>query len=129
MGFCDKQYLKENILIAVISLRVGECCGKRLYTNWNFPVKLLLFSRKPGIEDQAPRSCLPKIHWSLLHKNGQGRDKWHGKKPNVVKEAITRTIAKNKIDTVNETDNPQSSKSKKDKSVSNKSDKVRSLDK
>ena len=46
-------------------------------------------------------------------------------KPNVVKEAITHPIAKNKIDTVNETDKPQSSKSKKDKTISNKSDKGR----
>ena len=50
-------------------------------------------------------------------------------KPNVVKKAITPPIAKNKIDTVNETDKPQASKSKKDKSISNESDKGRSLDK
>ena len=50
-------------------------------------------------------------------------------KPNVVKKAITPPIAKNKIDTVNETDKPQASKSKKDKSTSNESDKGSSLDK
>ena len=49
-------------------------------------------------------------------------------KPNVVKGATTYTIARNKIDTVNKTDKLQESKSKKDKSISNKSDKVRSLD-
>ena len=34
-------------------------------------------------------------------------------KPNLVKEAITHTIEKNKIDTFNITDKPQESKSKK----------------
>ena len=50
-------------------------------------------------------------------------------KPNVVKEAITLPIAKNKIDTVNETEKPQAYKSKKDKSINNKSYKGGSLDK
>ena len=49
--------------------------------------------------------------------------------PNVVDEAITHPIEKNKIDTVNETDKPQASKSKKYKSINNKSNKGRSLDK
>ena len=49
--------------------------------------------------------------------------------PNVVDEAITHTIEKNKIDTVNETDKPQASKSKKDKSICNESNKGISLDK
>ena len=40
-------------------------------------------------------------------------------KSNVVEEAITHTIAKNKIDTVNETDKPQAYKSKKYKSIRN----------
>ena len=49
---------------------------------------------------------------------------------NVVKEAITPTIAKKKIDTVNKTDKSKASKRKKDKSSSsNKSDKGKSLDK
>ena len=47
------------------------------------------------------------------------------KKSNVVKEAITHPIAKNKIDTVNETEKPQVYKRKKDTSISNKSDKSR----
>ena len=51
------------------------------------------------------------------------------KKPNVLKEAITHPIEKNKIDTVNETEKQQASKSKKDKPIINKSDKDRSLDK
>ena len=50
-------------------------------------------------------------------------------KPNAVKEDITPTIAKNKIDTVNETDKPQASQSKKDESISNESNKGISLDK
>ena len=50
-------------------------------------------------------------------------------KNNVVEEAIPHPIAKNKIYTVNETDKPQASKSKKYKSISNKSDKSGSLDK
>ena len=50
-------------------------------------------------------------------------------KPNAVKEDITPTIAKNKIDTVKKTDKPQAYKSKKDKSISNESYKGRSLDK
>ena len=50
-------------------------------------------------------------------------------KLNVMKEAITHPIATNKIDTVNETDKPQASKSKKDKFISNESDKSISLDK
>ena len=48
-------------------------------------------------------------------------------KPNVVKGAITHPIAKNKIDTVNETEKTWASKSKKDKPISNKLDKSRSL--
>ena len=51
------------------------------------------------------------------------------KKPHVSKESITHTIAANKIEIVNKTDKPQASKSKNDKSISNKSDKTRSLDK
>ena len=43
--------------------------------------------------------------------------------PNVVDETITHPIAKNKIDTIKETDKPQSSKSKKDKSINNESNK------
>ena len=46
-----------------------------------------------------------------------------------MEEAITHPIAKNKIDTVNETDKPKASKSNKDKSTSNEPDKCRSLDK
>ena len=49
-------------------------------------------------------------------------------KSNVAKEAITPPIATNKIDTVKETEKPQAFKSKKYKSISNKSDKSRSLD-
>ena len=51
-----------------------------------------------------------------------------GKKPNVVKEAITPPIAKNNINTVNKTQKSQASP-KKDKSSSNKSYKGKSLDK
>ena len=40
-------------------------------------------------------------------------------KPNVVDEAIIHPIAKNKIDTINETEKPQAPKSKKDKSIRN----------
>ena len=47
--------------------------------------------------------------------------------PNVVKEAITHPIAKDKTDTVNKIDRPQASKSLKNKSISNKSDKSISL--
>ena len=50
-------------------------------------------------------------------------------KPNVVEEAITHPIAKNKIDTINKRDKPQASKIKKDKSIRNKPDKGISLDK
>ena len=49
-------------------------------------------------------------------------------KPNVLKEAITPSIEKNNIDTVNKIKNPQASKRKKDKAISNKSEKVKSLD-
>ena len=49
-------------------------------------------------------------------------------KPKVAEEAITHPVAK-KIDTVNEIEKPQLSKSKKEKPISNKSDKGRSLDK
>ena len=52
-----------------------------------------------------------------------------GTKPNVAKQSITHTIATNKIETVNKTDKPQASKSKRDKSIRNKSDKIRSLGK
>ena len=52
-----------------------------------------------------------------------------GTKPNALKEAITHPIATNNIDTVNETDKPQESKGKKDKSTSNKLENSRSLDK
>ena len=44
-----------------------------------------------------------------------------------MKEAITPSIAKKKIDTVNKTEKPQASERKKDKSISNKSDKGKSL--
>ena len=40
-------------------------------------------------------------------------------KPNVVDEAIIHPTAKNKIDTINETEKPQAPKSKKDKSIRN----------
>ena len=56
-------------------------------------------------------------------------------KRNVVKTFITNNKQKNEIDTVNKTDKPQASKSKKDKSISNESRKgmalykSRSLDK
>ena len=46
-----------------------------------------------------------------------------------MEEAITHPIEKNKVDTVNETDKPKASKIKKDKSISNKSDKGGSLNK
>ena len=51
------------------------------------------------------------------------------KKPNVVKEDITHPIAKNNIDTVSKTEKPQASKIKIYKSIINKSDKGKSLDK
>ena len=50
-------------------------------------------------------------------------------KPNVVDEAITHPIAKNKIDTINKTEKPQAYKSKKDKSICKESNKGISLDK
>ena len=50
-----------------------------------------------------------------------------GKKPNVVKEAITLSIARNNIDTVNKAE--KSNKIKIDTSSSNISDKGKSLDK
>ena len=52
-----------------------------------------------------------------------------GKKHNVVKEAITPPIAKNNIKTVNKTEKSQASNKTVDTSSSNKSDKVKSLDK
>ena len=51
------------------------------------------------------------------------------KKPNVVKEAINHYIEKKNIDTVNITEKLQASKRNQDKSISNKSDKGKSLDK
>ena len=51
------------------------------------------------------------------------------KEPNVVDEAITHPITKYEIDTVNKTDKPQESKSKKDKYISNESNKAISFDK
>ena len=47
----------------------------------------------------------------------------------MVEEAITHPIAQNKINTVNKTYKPQVPKSKKDKSIRNKSEKDTSLDK
>ena len=52
-----------------------------------------------------------------------------GTKPNVLREYITPPIAKNNIYKVNKTEKPQVSKRKKDKSISNKYDKGKSLDK
>ena len=46
-----------------------------------------------------------------------------------MEEAITHPIATNKIDTVNETDKPQASKSKINEFIRNKSDKSGSLSK
>ena len=51
------------------------------------------------------------------------------KKSNVMREAITHPIVKNKIDTVNKTDKSQASKTVKDISFRNESDKSRLLDK
>ena len=130
-----KQYLKEKLWITGILLSVVDCCGKRLYTNCNFPVKLLWFCSKLGKEYQAPRSCLPKIHWSLLQKKWSNKGLMTWKNPYVVEEAITRPIPKDKIDNVNEKDKLQVSKIKKYKSISNRwnkgieLDKSRSLDK
>ena len=39
--------------------------------------------------------------------------------PNVAEKGITHCMKINKIDSINETDKPQASKSKKDKSISN----------
>ena len=39
-------------------------------------------------------------------------------KPNMVEKAITHHMGENKIDAINETDKPQLSQSKKDKSIS-----------
>ena len=50
-------------------------------------------------------------------------------KRNVVKTAINPHDEKNKIETFNKTDKPQASKSKKDKSISNESNKGMLLDK
>ena len=50
-------------------------------------------------------------------------------KPNVVEEAIAHTMKKNNIDAINETEKPQASQSKKDKSIKNESSKGISLDK
>ena len=52
-----------------------------------------------------------------------------GTKPNMVKEAITHPIAKNKIDKVNKTEKSQASNKTLDTSISKKSDKGKSLDK
>ena len=49
-------------------------------------------------------------------------------KPNVVKEAITPTILKKKVDTVNKTEKPQTSNETVDTSSSNNYDKCKSLD-
>ena len=49
-------------------------------------------------------------------------------KPNVVKEAITPTILKKKVDTVNKTEKPQTSNETVDTSIINKYDKCKSLD-
>ena len=51
------------------------------------------------------------------------------KKRNVVEKAITRHKEKSKIDAINETDKPQEYQSKKDKSISNESNKGMELDK
>ena len=56
-------------------------------------------------------------------------------KPNLEYESITHTIAKNKFDSINETDKPKTIQSEKDKSIRNELnkgialDKLRSLDK
>ena len=50
-------------------------------------------------------------------------------KRNVVKTAITHHKGGNKIDTVNETDKPQASKIKRDKYISNESNKDVALEK
>ena len=41
-------------------------CYERGYTLIEIANTITLVFSKPGREDQAPRSCLPKIHWSLL---------------------------------------------------------------
>ena len=50
-------------------------------------------------------------------------------KQNVVEKSITHHKGKNKIDTINETDKPQASQTKKDKSISNESNKGMPLNK
>ena len=78
---------------------------------------------------------IPKSHWSLLltRLSQKGILTWlkkGGKKHNVVKEAITPTIsAKNNIDTVNKTEKSQAFNRTVDKFKSNKTYKVKSIDK
>ena len=50
-------------------------------------------------------------------------------KPYVVEKSITHHVEKDKIDAINETDKPQASQSKKDKSIRNESNKGMSFDK
>ena len=50
-------------------------------------------------------------------------------KPNLVEKYITHRMGGNKIDAINKTDKPQASQIKKDKSISNESNKCVSLDK
>ena len=51
------------------------------------------------------------------------------KKPNMTEKAITNRMGKNKIYSTNKTDKPKAYQSKKDKSISNESNKGISLDK
>ena len=78
------------------------------------PVKLLWFFSKPGREYQAPISCLPKMHWSLLQKSfvKEGINNM-GTKSNALKEAINPLIEKNNTGTFNKKKKAQASKRKK----------------
>ena len=91
--------------------------------------------RVKRLEKQMGVWMIPKRHWSLIltQFSEKGILTWLTKirktKPNVVKESITPPISGKKIDTVNRTDRSNASNKTVDTPKSNKTDKVRSIDK
>ena len=89
-----------------------DCCGRGCaLIEITCTITLVLF--KPGREDQATISCLPKIHWSLLHIK-LSKKGLIARKQNLMWQRNPLLLPlKNKIDTVNKTEKSQAYKRKR----------------
>ena len=104
---------KENIWITGILLSVVDCCGKRLYTNWNHRNNYFGFvvNRVENIKhwDHVFQKFIGHYYRKIVKEGINDM----GTEPNRVNKAITPFIAKKDTDTVNKTEKSQASKRKK----------------